>query len=87
MVQHHDLEDPRSPLPMPEPDHTRRYEIRVRGRLGPMLMEAFPDLSAGHGDDETLLSGTLADQGALLGVLSDIDGLGLDLLEVRVSES
>jgi hypothetical protein len=61
----------------------RRYEIRVRGRLGPMLREAFPTLSAQPLDGDTLLSGSLPDQGSLFGLLCEIDSLGLELLEVR----
>lgn len=68
----------------PNPTPTRRYEIRVRGRLGPTLMQAFPTLEAiqQHGGD-TLLAGQLADQGALFGVLCHVDDLGLEIVEVR----
>ena len=60
-----------------------RYQIRVRGRLGRMTRAAFPALDAqAHGED-TLLTGALADQAALYGVLAQIEALGLELLEVR----
>jgi len=59
------------------------YEIRVRGLLGGTLLEAFPDLrNQAHGT-ETVLSGPLADQAALYGLLAQIEALGLELLEVR----
>jgi hypothetical protein len=61
----------------------RRYEILVRGCLGPTLLQAFPTLSADRRGDDTLLIGSLPDQGALYGVLCEIDELGLELLEVR----
>jgi hypothetical protein len=60
-----------------------RYQIRVRGRLGRTMRSAFPALDArAHGDD-TVLTGTLADQPALYGVLARVEALGLDLLEVH----
>jgi hypothetical protein len=60
-----------------------RYQIRVRGRLGRTMRSAFPALDArAHGDD-TVLTGTLADQSALYGVLARVEALGLELLEVH----
>jgi hypothetical protein len=60
-----------------------RYQISVRGRLGRTMRAAFPALDAGvHGAD-TVLTGPLADQAALYGVLTQIEALGLELLEVR----
>jgi hypothetical protein len=59
------------------------YQIRVRGHLGRTMRAAFPALRAqAHGAD-TVLTGTLADQAALYGVLAQIEALGLELLEVR----
>ena len=59
------------------------YEIRVRGQLGGMLLGAFPDLHAQAHGTETVLTGPLADQAALYGLLAQIEALGLELLEVR----
>ncbi|MGH3210154.1 MAG: hypothetical protein ACRDNO_20605 [Trebonia sp.] len=60
-----------------------RYQIRVRGRLGRTMRAAFPSLNAEvHGVD-TVLTGPLADQAALYGVLARIEALGLELIEVR----
>jgi len=61
------------------------YEIRVRGLLGGMLLDAFPDLRAQAHGTETVLTGALADQAALYGLLAQIEALGLELLEVRRS--
>jgi hypothetical protein len=61
----------------------QRYEILVRGRLGPTLLQAFPTLAAAAHGADTLLAGRLADQGALFGVLCEIDDLGLEIVEVR----
>jgi epsilon-lactone hydrolase len=60
-----------------------RYEIRVRGSIGPMLLQAFPALSARQAGTDTLLSGQLPDQSALYGVIHRLEALGLELLEVR----
>ena len=59
------------------------YEIRVRGQLGGMLLDAFPDLHAQAHGTETVLTGPLADQAALYGLLAQMEALGLELLEVR----
>ncbi|HUA45632.1 MAG TPA: hypothetical protein VMA77_10415 [Solirubrobacteraceae bacterium] len=61
----------------------RRSEIRVRGRLGPTIMQAFPTLSVSRSGHDTLLIGSLPDQCALYGVICQLDALGLELLEIR----
>jgi hypothetical protein len=60
-----------------------RYRIRVRGRLGETMRTAFPALQARSSGGDTVLTGPLADQAALHGVLTEIEALGLELLEVR----
>jgi epsilon-lactone hydrolase len=59
------------------------YQIRVRGQLGKTMRAAFPALRARTQGEDTLLTGALADQAALHGVLTQIEALGLELLEVR----
>ena len=61
----------------------RRYQISVHGRLGQTMRAAFPGLQVSTDGDDTVLTGTLADQAALYGVLAEIEALGLELLEVR----
>jgi monoterpene epsilon-lactone hydrolase len=61
----------------------RRYEFRVRGLIGPTLMQAFPALAAASRGQDTLLSGSLPDQSALYGVIHQLEALGLELLEIR----
>ena len=63
--------------------HPVSYQIRVRGRLGRTIRVAFPDLRAEEHDEDTLLVGVLADQAALHGVLTQIEALRLELVEVR----
>jgi hypothetical protein len=64
-------------------DPPQRYEIRIRGHLGATMRRAFPALQTEIQDRDTLLRGALPDQSALHGVLSQIEALGLELLELR----
>jgi hypothetical protein len=59
------------------------YTIRIKGRLGDTALSAFPSMAHELKDSETLLTGRLEDRSALFGVLAQIEGLGLELLEVR----
>ena len=61
----------------------RRYEIRVRGPIGPTMMQAFPTLALSRSDHDTLLTGSLPDQSALYGLIHQLEALGLELLEIR----
>ena len=61
----------------------RRYEIRVRGPIGPTIMQAFPTLANSRNGQDTLLVGSLPDQSALYGVIHQLEALGLQLLELR----
>ena len=65
----------------------QRYEIRVRGPIGPTIMQAFPTLTATPSGQDTLLTGSLADQSALYGVIHQLEALGLQLLEIRCPTS
>jgi hypothetical protein len=48
-----------------------------------MVLRAFADLHAEPNGEDTLLKGEVRDQAALHGVLTQIEALGLELLEVR----
>jgi hypothetical protein len=61
----------------------QRYRIRIRGRLGQTIRSAFPTLEARAEGSDTVLTGVLADQAALYGVLAEAEALGLELIEVR----
>jgi hypothetical protein len=61
----------------------QRYQIRVRGQLGETVCSAFPALRARADGGDTVLTGVLADQAALYGVLAQAEALGLDLIEVH----
>jgi len=59
------------------------YAIRIKGRLGATALSAFPSMAFELMGSETVLTGRLEDQSALFGVLAQIEGLGLELLELR----
>jgi len=59
-----------------------QYTIRIRGHLGATLLSAFPALASREHGACTVLTGLL-DRSALYGVLTEIEALGLDLLEVH----
>lgn len=62
------------------PEH---YQIRVKGQLERRWEHWFDGLRLSIDHDTTMLSGTLADQAALYGVLLKIRDLGLPLLSVQ----
>ena len=64
-----------------------RYEIRVRGPIGPTMMQAFPTLAAASRGRDTVLTGLLSDQSALYGVIHELEALGLQLVEIRCPKS
>lgn len=68
---------------MREQRDARLYQIRVRGRLGQTIRSAFPALRARVDGGDTVLTGVLADQAAVYGVLAEAEALGLELIEVR----
>jgi hypothetical protein len=64
----------------PEPG---RYEIRLTGRLDAHWAAWFDGLTVSHeGDGTTVISGRIADQAALHGVLQRVRDLGLPLISV-----
>ena len=64
------------------------YEIQVQGRIGERWSYWFDDMAIsaqGEAQDATTtLTGTVADQAALLGLLQKLYTLGLPLLLVRL---
>ncbi len=69
-------------------DKPYRYEIRVEGQLTAHWSDWFEGLEiCNDSDSETILSGPLSDQAALLGVLNKIQALNLNLILVSRSFS
>jgi hypothetical protein len=64
-------------------DTARLYTVRIKGRLGPTALSAFPTMVSSLQSGETVLTGPLEDRSAVFGVLGQIEALGLELIEVR----
>ena len=59
------------------------YEIKIKGYLDPHWSDWFMGLKLTHLEgDETLISGSLPDQGALHGLLERVRDLNLSLISV-----
>jgi len=64
-----------------KPDRPIVYQIRIKGHLGPRWSEWFDGLTITPTDDgETLLTGPVADQAALHGLLRKVRDLGMPLI-------
>ena len=60
------------------------YQIRVKGNLEQRWSDWFDGFAIEpQPDDETLLTGSVADQAALHGILTKISNLGLPLLSLQ----
>jgi len=63
--------------------HSEQYEIRVAGRLAPRWAAFFEGMTLTPQDDgSTVVSGPVADQSALHGMLRRLSDLGLPLISV-----
>ena len=61
-----------------------RAEIRVKGQIDQEWSDWFEGLAVTHNDqDETILSGTIADQSELYGLVAKLRDLGLPLVSVN----
>ncbi len=64
------------------------YEIRIEGHLDSAWADWFDELTiAPDANGETMLSGPVADQAALFGLLKKLHNLGLVLVSVRRIEA
>ncbi|MFN2272505.1 MAG: hypothetical protein ACK2US_16810 [Anaerolineae bacterium] len=64
-----------------------RVEIRVKGQIDEHWSSWFEDLALTYTDqDETVLSGSVADESALYGLIARLRDLGLALVSVDSEE-
>jgi hypothetical protein len=63
------------------------YQIRVKGILDPSWSDWFDGFTIISSEDETELTGLVADQAALFGMLTKINDLGLTLISVSQTHS
>lgn len=69
--------------PTTDPGQPMVYQIRIKGHLGPQWTDWFGGLSITLEDNgDTLVTGPVADQAALHGVLRKVRDFGLPLLSV-----
>jgi hypothetical protein len=68
---------------MSGPGSAALYEIRVEGILGPQWRDWLGNLQIEHDGSQTIISGSLADQAALHGLLAKVRDLGLCLISVQ----
>ena len=72
------------PNPQLDPRDPMTYQIRVKGQLGCEWTDWFGGLTITQEDGgETLLTGPVADQAALHGLLRKVRDLGLPLVSVN----
>ena len=70
--------------PGADPIGSTVYQIRLRGQLGPVWSDWFDGLAITWDDNgDTLLTGTVADQAALHGLLRKIRDLGVTLVSIN----
>lgn len=61
----------------------KAFEVHVRGELPKDVLEELEYLEARRVPAETVLTGLVPDQAALLGLLARLQSLGLEVVEVR----
>jgi hypothetical protein len=70
--------------PETDADHAAVYHISVKGHLDPQWASWFDEMTITLDEDgETLLSGMVADQSALHGLLRKVRDLGMPLISVK----
>ena len=74
--------------PKTDPARPLIYQIRIRGHLPGQWSDWFAGLAITLEDNgDTLLTGPLADQAALFGLLKEVRDLGIPLVSVSPMES
>ncbi len=72
----------------PDPNHSLLYQIRLRGHLDQQWAAWFDGLTVTQAENgDTLLTGPVADQAALHGLLRKVRDLGMPLLSVTCINS
>jgi hypothetical protein len=65
----------------------QQIEIRVKGQINQQWSEWFDGLTVSHPDPgETILSGLVADQAALYGIIARLRDLGLSMYSLHSQE-
>ncbi len=69
--------------PQRDREEPRTYAIHLRGPLGHTIASAFPELEVTRRDQDTVLTGVVADQAALYGLLRQLGELGVELVALH----
>lgn len=62
------------------------YQIKVKGSLDESWSDWINGFTVTQRDGQSLLAGQVIDQAALLGILAKINGLGLVILSVEITD-
>lgn len=73
--------------PDADPDQPIVYQIRLRGELDRMWSQWFDGLAITWCDGDTLLTGPVADQAVLHGLIRRIRDLGVTLISIKRLEA
>ena len=69
---------------MPAPDQQSVFQIRIKGHLGHQWTDWFDGMAITLEDDgDTLLTGPVADQAALHGMIKKVRDIGMTLVSVN----
>jgi hypothetical protein len=87
MTRHNDTDNVKRPHAKTDPAQPMVYQIRMEGHLDAQWTDWFSGLSITLEENgDTLLTGPVADQAALFGLLKKIRDLGLPLISVNCVE-
>ena len=76
--------------PLLTPNRPASYEVKVQGNLDPTWMQYFQGITAGFDGEVTTLTGIVADQSTLRGLLCylwDFNLIVLSVVLVRIQEN
>jgi len=66
----------------------QQVEVRIKGHIDRDWSDWITEVTVTHtAQGETVLSGSVRDQSALLGLMNNLSGLGLRILSVALQES
>jgi hypothetical protein len=69
---------------VPAPDQPIVYQIRIKGHLDPQWTDWFDGMTITlHEDGDTLLTGPVADQASLHGLIKKVRDLGISLVSIN----
>ena len=84
MTQHNGTDNIKPPLVKTDPGHSTIYQIRIEGHLDDQWTGWFGGMTITQEENgDTLLTGPVADQAALFGLLKKVRDLGMPLVSLN----